>query len=120
MERSFLDALGIIVQSGYYLEQRDFFDLLDILQVQDHTPLVHGRAKLFEFFSLAAELLEFDAALLEEVLTEPWNLEAEMMNSGSLGEGDEIPIHGCPSQLDGGDSLYSAGVAAGIQFSKTF
>ena len=81
---------------------------------------MHGRAKLFEFFSLAAELLEFDAALLEEVLTEPWNLEAEMMNSGSLGEADELPGQASPSQLDGGDSLYSAGVAAGVQFSKTF
>ena len=81
---------------------------------------MHGRAKLFEFFALAAELLEFDVKLLEEVLTEPWNLEAEMLNSGSLGEGDEILGQASPSQLDGGDSLYSAGVAAGIQFSKTF
>lgn len=31
VEREFLDALGIIVQSGYYLDQVDFFDLLEIL-----------------------------------------------------------------------------------------
>ena len=123
VERAFLDALGIIVQSGYFLEEADFFDLLTMLQVQEHTTLVHGRAKLFEFFALAAELLEFDVPLLEEVLTEPWNLEAEMMNSCNLGEGDDYINTGglrSPSPLEGGDSLYSAGVAAGVQFSKTF
>lgn len=30
---------------------------------------------------MAAELLEFDVALLEEVLTEQWNIEADMLNS---------------------------------------
>lgn len=120
VEREFLDALGLILQSGYYLEQADFFDLLEILQVQSHTALVHGRAKLYEFFQLAAELLEFDVSLLEEVLTEPWNLEAEMLNSQSLGGGGDYLGLNTQSQLDAGDSLYSAGPAAGALFSRTF
>ena len=121
VEREFLDALGIIVQSGYYLDQADFFDLLDILQVSSHTALVHGRAKLYEFFQLAAEVLEFDVPLLEEVLTEPWNIEAEMLHSRSLGGSDDYLGLNTQSRLDAGESLYSAGaVAAAGGFSKTF
>ena len=60
VERAFLDVLGLIVQSGYYLEEHDFFELLEILGVQDYTSQVHGRAQLFEFFSYTANLLEFD------------------------------------------------------------
>ena len=44
VERAFLDIHGLIVQSGYFLEQHDFFDLLEILGVQDYTSQVHGRA----------------------------------------------------------------------------
>ena len=80
VERAFLDIHGLIVQSGYFLEQHDFFDLLEILGVQDYTSQVHGRAQLFEFFSYAAHLLEFDVEATEHYLTAPWNMEAEMMS----------------------------------------
>ena len=106
VERAFLDVLGLIVQSGYFLEQHDFFELLEILGVQDYTSQVHGRAQLFEFFSYTANLLEFDVEQTENYLTGPWNLEAEMMSVMEMEESQ-----GCrsPSQLDAGDSLYSVG-----------
>lgn len=33
VEREFLDVLSIIVSSGYFLEQDDFLNLIEILQV---------------------------------------------------------------------------------------
>jgi hypothetical protein len=31
--REFMDAFRIIIQSGYFIEQQDFLDLLEILKV---------------------------------------------------------------------------------------
>ena len=115
VERAFLDALGLITQSGYFLEQNDFFELLQILGVTEYTTQVHGRAQIFEFFSYAANLLEFDVQATENFITSPWNLEAEMM---SVMEMEESLGQRSPSQLDAGDSIYSVG-GLGTRLSKT-
>ena len=78
VEREFLDALAVIVQSGYYLEQNDFMELIRILNVPAQTSHVNERAMIFEFFNFAAELLEFDVKLLSRFLSEPWEREARM------------------------------------------
>ena len=78
VEREFLDAMAVIIQSGYYLEQSDFMELIRILNVSGQTTHVNERAMIFEFFNMAAELLEFDVKLLSRVLSEPWEREAQM------------------------------------------
>ena len=110
-----MDVLALITQSGYFLEQNDFFELLEILGVTDYTSQVHGRAQIFEFFSYAAKLLEFNVEDTENYLTTPWNLEAEMM---SVMEMEESQCFRSPSQLDAGDSIYSVG-GLGTRLSKT-
>ena len=34
VEREFLDAFAVIIESGYYLDQADFLELLKILKVE--------------------------------------------------------------------------------------
>ena len=76
VEREFLDAFAVIIESGYYLDQADFLELLQILQVQHQTELTGDRIKIFEFFSKTAELLEFDVELIKKLLSEPWEMQA--------------------------------------------
>ena len=54
VEREFLDAFSVILQSGYYLEQDDFIQLLKISDVHAQATHVVDRAKIFEFFNYAA------------------------------------------------------------------
>ena len=53
-------------------------ELIRILNVPAQTSHVNERAMIFEFFNLAAELLEFDVKLLSQFLSEPWEREARM------------------------------------------
>ena len=76
VEREFLDALSVVVSSGYYLDQDDFISLLRILRTSEQSEHVVERAKLHEFITLAADLLGFDVDLISEMLTEPWEHEA--------------------------------------------
>ena len=79
VEREFLDAFSIIIQSGYFLEQDDFLELIKILDVPNQPTHKVERAKVLELFQLAAELCEFDVELVTKILTEPWEREAEEM-----------------------------------------
>ena len=75
VEREFMDAFSIIVTSGYFLEQEDFLNLVSLLQVSYQSEHVVERAKLLEFFQLAAELLNFDTCLVNDYLSAPWEEE---------------------------------------------
>jgi len=57
VERAFMDAFSVIITSGYFLEQNDFFALLNSLRVSEQSYHVVERAKLLEFFTFAADLL---------------------------------------------------------------
>ena len=76
VEREFLDAFAVIIESGYYLDQADFLELLKILKVEHQTELTGDRIKIYEFFSKTAELLEFDVDLIKKLLQEPWEKQA--------------------------------------------
>lgn len=68
VEREFLDAFAVIIESGYYLEQADFIELLMILEVQHQTEVTGDRIKIFEFFSKAAEMLNFEVDVVKSLL----------------------------------------------------
>ena len=72
VEREFLDAFQVIIQSGYFLEQDDFLELINILDVPSQPTHKVEKAKVLEFFQLAAELCQFDVDLVTRILTEPW------------------------------------------------
>lgn len=72
VEREFLDAFSVIISPGYYIEEDDFAQLLLLLQVSDQSNHHVQRAKLLEFFTLAAQLLNFDTEKVNAILTEPW------------------------------------------------
>ena len=75
VERAFLDAFSVIIQSGYFLEQDDFIELIRILDVSSQPSHVVERAKVLEFFEMAAELCDFDVELVTKLLSEPWQRE---------------------------------------------
>ena len=68
VEREFLDAFALIVESGYYIEQEDFLELIKLLKVHHQTELTGERIKIFEFFTRAAELLDFDVEMVKDLL----------------------------------------------------
>ena len=78
VEREFLDTFSVIISSGYYIEEKDFFNLLSILRVSEQSDHDVERAKLLEFFTFAAEQLNFDTERTAKILTEPWEREAKM------------------------------------------
>ena len=51
VEREFMDAFSVIVQSGYFIDQDDFIELIKIMDVAGQAGYVIERAKIFEFFS---------------------------------------------------------------------
>jgi len=72
-EREFMDAFKVIIQSGYVLEQADFFALLEILQVSASVkPTMQQRVQIVAFFTTVATWLDFNKDLVEDVLTKPW------------------------------------------------
>lgn len=75
VERELLDALSVIISSGYFLEQDDFIDLIKLLRASDQTDHAVERAKLYEFVLYAAKLFEFDFELIKSILTESWERE---------------------------------------------
>ena len=60
VEREFMDAFSVVISSGYFLEQEDFYNLLRMLKVSQASEYAVERAKLLEFFTQAAEIFEFD------------------------------------------------------------
>ena len=78
VEREFLDTFSVIISSGYYIEEKDFFNLLSILRVSEQSDHAVERAKLLEFFTFAAEQLHFDTERTAKIMTEPWEREAKM------------------------------------------
>ena len=79
------------------------------------------RARLLEFFTKAAELLEFDSARVAEILQDPWNREAASYTNalrqtrhprtqpslGSMGDETACDYYGQVDDL-ANESLYSA------------
>ena len=55
--------------------------LISILKVQHHATHVVERAKILEFFTLVAEMCEFDAEFVGRLLVAPWEEEAAQMAS---------------------------------------
>ena len=64
VEREFLDAISVILCSGYYLTEQDFIELIQLLDVRNAQEHTFGRAKLFEFFLKAAKEFSFDEKLI--------------------------------------------------------
>ena len=51
--------------------------MISISNVQAQATHVVDRAKIYEFFTLAASLLGFDVELISNILSEPWEREVE-------------------------------------------
>ena len=94
-----MDAFSVVIESGYFLEEADFYELLDILQVNARCDHAVERAKVLEFFTEAAELLGFDAKAVSATLTEPWELEAADYNAAIESQG--FMLKGRGSSPDG-------------------
>ena len=76
VEREFLDAFSVIIESGYYMEQEDFLELLDMLEVSAQPAHVVEKAKVLDFFALASDLLGYDTEKVRQKLTDPWEKSA--------------------------------------------
>lgn len=75
VEREFLDAISVILCSGYYLAEQDFIELIQLLDVRNAQEHTFGRAKLLQFFLTAAKEFQFDEKLVQKQLSEPWTEE---------------------------------------------
>ena len=93
VEREFLDSFSVILSSGYYIEEKDFFNLLSILRVSDQSDHAVERAKLLEFFTSAAEQLHFDVKMTANILTEPWERQAKMKFNSTIKDEKLIPLN---------------------------
>lgn len=47
VEREFLDAFSVILESGYFMAEEDFFELVAILDVKNQPVSVGDRIKIF-------------------------------------------------------------------------
>ena len=78
---------------------------MQILRVQHQTGLTGERIKIFQFFSKAAELLEFDLDVIREIIQGPWEEQAQSerqlilsqafilnKNSTRQGERSSVPL----------------------------
>ena len=54
--------------------------MIQILDVPNQPTHKVERAKVLEFFQLAAELCDFDVKIVTDILSEPWEREAHEMN----------------------------------------
>lgn len=69
-EREFMDTLKIIVESGYSLCEKDFFQLLDVLEIENRVQSVFQLEQTTAFFMSAARELKFDEVKVAEKLTQ--------------------------------------------------
>ena len=67
-----MDALKIMFESGYTLNQSDFFELIDVLEVQQSVSSVYQLEKVTAFLMSAARLFGFDEIQTSKRLTEDW------------------------------------------------
>ena len=77
VEREFLEAFSVIIQSSYFIEEEDFMALIGTLNVSYQSDHVVERARLLEFFTTAADLLGFDKKKVGDIIQDPWNREAQ-------------------------------------------
>ena len=82
---------------------------MQILRVQHQTELTGERIKIFEFFSKAAELLEFDLNVIREIIQGPWEEQAQSEQQLILSQAfilnKNSTRHGENSSIPVGDSL---------------
>jgi hypothetical protein len=67
-----MDAFKAIIESGYILQEQDFYDLLSILNVTSQINSVHELEKTISFFIKAAKLLSFDATKVADYIGKDW------------------------------------------------
>ncbi len=67
-----MDAFRIIIQSGYFMQEQDFIELLEILKVADQAKTREQKVKIFTFYTFAASQLNFNSEKVKEILAENW------------------------------------------------
>lgn len=71
--REFMDAIRLILQSGYFIEQADFIELVSMIDVQEKAKTGAKKLKVYAFFSQAAELFRFDVKAVQQAFDRVWN-----------------------------------------------
>lgn len=70
-EREFFDALRLIIQNGYQLQQNDFLDILRFIKLQELAVFdSKQQVAVINFLKEAAKLLEFEASIVDVAVRE--------------------------------------------------